>query len=230
MRRRIEVFPAGFLSDMWRAFSWRVLLGALAFGVVISLGRLLMAMPFRVELLIQHLISELLTAPLMVFAALAADQAIRRGRGVLRSFAVALGGATVASVGLTMLLQAWLGVGYKSAHALIMEAIGAINGITTFWGMAMLVFLNQRSAARMLSGVRATELERVRIEHRLIDSRLSAAEAQVDPAQLKRRLGQIRALYAEAQPDAEPVLESLIEDLRHSIYLDNVNRPPESMA
>jgi hypothetical protein len=89
--------------------------------------------------------------------------------------------------------------------------------ICAFWGMATVVFLSNRSASRMLEGMRTTELEQVQIERQLLASRLAAAATQVDPGSILRRLAQIRDTYAGAREGADEKLEELIDNLRRSV-------------
>jgi len=78
--------------------------------------------------------------------------------------------------------------------------------------------------------VRAAELERVGVERRLIESRLAAAQAQIDPERVFRHLAEIRNLYASARPGADERLEALIQELRASVAQGvDVTQPRESV-
>ncbi len=96
-------------------------------------------------------------------------------------------------------------------------------------GMAMMVFLNGRSAARMLAGVRATELERVQVERRLLSSRVAAAEARIDPGLVLKQLAEIRDSYAAARSAADAQLENLIADLRRSVTQEGARGGPRTL-
>lgn len=198
----------------------RVLLGALVFGAAIALAHWLQRPPpVRAAFLAEGLAAESMAALVMTLAALIADRAVQSGCSVWRAFAVALPCALIVTVGLQVQWFTWLGaVPAKSSAQLALEIMSAL---CVLWGMAMLVFLNQRSAARMLGRVRAAELERVQLERRLLDSRLSAAQMQLDPARVMQRLREIRACYAQASPGAEVQLEGLIDHLRGCVSPQN---------
>jgi len=221
MSLRAPQAAASFLHGMRRACNGRLLALAVGFGIVIALSRAVQhPAAERLLALWRGLLGEALAATLMVLSALVADEAVRRGCRVWSAFTVAVLFACTATVGLQLLVLQWLGLAQTQPHWRMRFALDMLSASCTYWAMAMLVFLNHRSAARSLAGVRATELEGVQIEQRLIDSRLSAAKAQVDPALVMQRLAQVRRLYATGQGGAEAQLESLIEDLRGSIYAD----------
>jgi len=114
-------------------------------------------------------------------------------------------------------LGSWLGVEPAGSRARLALTVGSFVGTCLYWGMAMLVFLNRRSAARMLAGVRYAELERMRLERQVIDSSLAAAEAQIDPPLILQRLAHVRSLYDTGAPGADEQLEALIADLRDTV-------------
>lgn len=222
MSAGVPAAVVSFLHGMRRAFNGRLLAGAVGFGIVIALSRAMQHPgPERLLALWRGLLGEALAATLMMLSALVADEAIRRGCRVWSAFAAAVLFACTTTVGLQLLLLGWFGLAQPQPHWRTRFALDMLSASCTYWGMAMLVFLNHRSAARSLAGVRAAELERVQIEQRLIDSRLTAAKAQVDPACVMQRLGEVRSLYAGGHAGAEAQLESLIEDLRGSIYADH---------
>jgi hypothetical protein len=206
----------------------RVLCGALAFGATIALcDWLQQPPPARALLLADGVVAEGIDALLMTLAALMADQAIRDGCSVWRAYIVALPCALLITVGLQVQWFTWVGFVRAGSAAQLSLGLATMTQMCLLWGMAMLVFLNQRSAARMLGGIRAGELERVQLERRLIDSRLLAAQEQFDPDRVMQHLREIRACYAQAAPAAEEQLESLIESLRGSISPQtSVPRPP----
>ena len=68
------------------------------------------------------------------------------------------------------------------------------------------------------------------VERRLIESRLAAAQAQIDPERVLRHLAEIRNLYASARPGADERLEALIQELRASVAQGvDVIQPRESV-
>ena len=213
---------ASFARATLRAVSWRVLIGAEAFAVSLSVLEWLVdrGRGAHPQLLLAMMSREMLAAPFMILAAFAGNEAVLRGWPVRRAFAVALPCATAATVLCLIPLLGWsgwsgsMGLRPSDPRALVAFGVRACVGVGLYWGLGMLVYLNRQSAARMLAGVRVAELARMRLEQRLIDSRLAAAEAQMDPRLVLERLAHIRGLYDARQPGAEQQLESLIEDLR----------------
>ena len=62
-----------------------------------------------------------------------------------------------------------------------------------------------------------TELKRVQVERQLIESRLAATQAQIDPRELFAALADIKARYQAAAPDADEKLDGLIQRLRTAL-------------
>jgi hypothetical protein len=83
--------------------------------------------------------------------------------------------------------------------------------------LALIVFLNRRIAERMLQGVRQVEAQRLQQESELVESRLAAAQAQVDPRMLFSDLAQIRDKLKSDAPDADQQLDDLIQRLRSAL-------------
>jgi hypothetical protein len=210
----------GFVRAVLCLVSWRVLLVAQAFGLTIGLLRWL---EFRghdsqAHLLLTSLSAEVLAALFVPLMALAGDEAVRRGWPVWRAFALAVLCAGTAVVLVQLRVRGWLGVvDPHDPQGRLALAVDMFVDMFTYWGMAVMVFLNRRSAARILAGVRTAELERVQLERRLITSTLAAAEAQIEPGSVLQRLARIRALYEAAKPAADEQLEALIEDLRENV-------------
>lgn len=71
----------------------------------------------------------------------------------------------------------------------------------------------QTSSGRL----RAVELERQGIEHRMVESRLNVMKARVDPEFLFRVIGDVQRLYRSDCDAAEQRLEDLIEYLRAAL-------------
>ncbi len=210
---------AEFVRSTLHTVTWRLLLAAQAFGGTLGLFRYLEARGHGASphLLAARLCHEVPAALFMTLAACAANEAVVRGWPVRRAFALALACAAAASVLVQMQLGSWLGAEPAGSRARLAFALASFVGACLYWGMAILVFLNRRSAARMLAGVRNAELERMRLERRVIDSSLASAEAQIDPPLVLKRLAHIRGLYDTGRPDADEQLEALIADLRDKV-------------
>ena len=202
-----------FAAAVLRGIGWRAVLLTQLLGAALALQYWLEAAGPGQPRLLPVLIVQALCALCVMLAALAADQAVRRGRGIWRSFVMALAGITAAAAGIQWAVNGWLGVvsadhGYGQFQYFAFSAGG--------WSAAMLAYLNRQSAERILAGVRGDELQRLGAERRLLTSRLAAAQVQIDPAAVLRRLADVRDLYAARCPEADDRLDQLITQLRDS--------------
>jgi hypothetical protein len=77
--------------------------------------------------------------------------------------------------------------------------------------------MNGRAADRMLEGVRSAELQRVKLDQQLMQSRLATAEALIDPQMLFGELAKIKHGFEDSQPDADRKLSDLIQTLRAAL-------------
>jgi hypothetical protein len=205
----------GFVAAVLAAVSWRAVL------VTQSLGLLFALVPWLVHLghrppgyLLFQLTQQSVTALLAMFAALAGDEAVRRGGQVWRAFVVALLGASLAAP----LAQLGLDAGLRIADPApaLQRFLLSFFGVGIQWGTVLLVYLNRQSGRRILAGVRAGELARLQAERRLIASRLASAETEVEPQAVRHRLERLRDLYAAGSAAADGELERLITELRDS--------------
>lgn len=155
------------------------------------------------------LVSTILTSEafLVLLALVGAEEAERRGVKTRRAFTLAL----LAACSVIALLRA-------AAPLWLKGAIGsAYEGCIEAWmygGIAMIAYLNRRSAIRMLEGVRMAELNCVQSERDLIDSRLAAFRAQIDQPAFFAALTDIRNAYDQDLCDAGERLDALIQQLR----------------
>jgi hypothetical protein len=209
-----------FMRDVFGSITWRALLLTQSLGLALTIFRWLEQFDRHTPhflVLVAYLIGQSLAALLVMLAALAGDQAVRRGWPVWRTVAVGLTStAAVAAVAMGG-LRSWVGLADPHPNAELIHVLRNFLDICAYWGMAMMVFLNNRSASRMLEGVRATELERVQVEQRVLSSRLAAAETQIDPGSVLSQLARVRDSYAQGQPGADEKLEALIAELRRTV-------------
>ena len=202
------------MLSVLRGITWRAVL------VTQSLGALYALYPWLEQWhrpgqpsLAVCLSSQSLMGWLALIAALACDETVRRGVGVWRASAIAvLCGSSANFIGQWVIAS---GGHLEKPEAL--ASFTAFMDFASYWGIALLVYVNRCSARRLLARIRTGELRRVRAEQRLTASRLAAAEAQIDPAAVLRELADARDLYASGRAGAEERIESLIARLRHSV-------------
>jgi sensor histidine kinase YesM len=95
--------------------------------------------------------------------------------------------------------------------------ISTAEDIAVICAFGMVIYMNRRSAERMLERVQAAELKRVQLEGQLIESRLAMAEAQVDPQMLFSALAEIRDGFSRSLPNADAKLDELVQHLRGAL-------------
>lgn len=204
---------AGFCAAVLRAVTFRAVLLTQSLAVLIALSDWLEHSGWRTQPYFPpvELVEQMLAALFVMLAALAGDEAVRRGWTVWRAFVV----VTPCAAAATALAQ-WgiYGALALGPHPTPDWVLNVFFDVGSWWGTALMAYLNRQSAGRILAGVRAGELARLTAEHRLLTSRLATAEAQVDPASVLRQLAGIRDQYAAAQPDADQRLDQLIDNLR----------------
>lgn len=203
-----------FAVAVVRALTWKAVLIVQVLGAALAVQYWLERVGPGQPRFLPVLIVQALCALYVMLAALAADQAVRRGWGIWHAFTIALISITGAAAAIQWGINDWLGVfspdrGFGQFQYFAFSAGG--------WSTALLVYLNRRSAQRVLAGVRAGELARLTDERSLLASRLAAAQMQVDPAAVLRELAEVRDRYAAAQPDADHALDRLITRLRESV-------------
>ena len=171
-----------------------------------------------------------LGALFITLATLAADEAVNRGVAARRAYPIGLLLAVLVSSILQWYLRDWLDIlplehTMPLARERLLRIALAVIDVGGIGGIGMLAYANRRTANRILEGVQDAERERVQAERRLVESRLAAAQAQLDPGALCKVLAGIGARYQSGAPNAHESLESLIQELRgalaHTIAVDN---------
>jgi hypothetical protein len=168
-----------------------------------------------------HNVATGVTAFLLLLVALVVDEGMARGwpprraypMAILLTFIVACAVAGIAYWG----FQAGFHVPGPANDSQRYGFIVLGLGTGTTGAFVMLVYLNQRTVERILDGVRGAELRRVQLERQLIESRLAAAQAQIDPKMLFGALADIRSGLAHAAPDADTKLSDLVQRLRRAL-------------
>jgi len=189
--------------------TWRAVLVAALLAAATDVRHLLAGWNTAFTLQRLVLVSTILTSEafLVLLALVGAEEAERRGVKTRRAFTVAL----LAACSVIALLRA-------AAPLWLKGAIGpAYEGFIEAWmygGIAMIAYLNRRSAIRMLEGVRMAELNCVQSERDLIDSRLAAFRAHIDQPAFFAALTDIRNAYDQDLRDAGERLDALIRQLR----------------
>jgi hypothetical protein len=218
-----------FAQTVLRTITWQKLLVAQAFGMVLALLNYLQVQGpgATTHALASQLIMASVGALFFLVVAVATDEAVRRGVRVSRVLPLALLVASGAVAVTQWYLRSWLGVlDFEPDSGPPLARIGGVAiYIGTSGGLAAMVYLQRQDAQRVLAGIRAAELQRVQDERHLIESRLAATQAQIDPSAVFRELAVIRDCYAAARPGAETKLEALIQELRGCVMRSAVTAP-----
>ena len=86
--------------------------------------------------------------------------------------------------------------------------------VLLYGGMVTFIYVNRRRAAERLAALRAKQLERTEVSRALLESRLQAMQARVEPQFLFNTLAQVARLYETDRKLAEQMLDDLIRYLR----------------
>ncbi len=206
-----------YVQAVMRLITWKAVLMTQALGFVFAITPWLefIGHPPPNPPFLFLVTEQVLTAGWVMLAALAGDEAVRRGWSVLRAFFVVLLCASGATALLQWAVNDWLEIADPERG--VSRLLYTFLNVGALWGTALLVYMNRQSAARLLASVRAGELARAQAERGLIASDLAATEAQIDPVSVLQRLSQVRGLYAASSPDADTRFEALIADLRSAV-------------
>ncbi len=206
----------GYLSSLWGSLTWRAALATQSLGALFALTEWLETGGGRtLRLLLYLLCAQAVTALLVLLAALAGDEAVRRGCTVLRAFfIVVLGASLLNAVGQWLIDAGFSDIVPGRGLATIANDFFNVGAL---WGTVLLVYLNRQSAARLLTRLRTDELERAHEERRVLASSLAAAEARMDPVSVLRRLSDVREQFAAGSTGADGNLEDLITTLRAGV-------------
>ena len=156
---------------------------------------------------------------LLLLAALTADQFVIAGASAGRSYSLCV--LVAASLGaiLQCAAQTWVRAHLASHPATVVlhpwsRFASDMIDILLPGGVAMLVFHSRRSAVRILNRLRTAELSRLQLEQHLNDSRLAAAQTQMDSAAILSFLKEMGAHYRTAPQDADIRFDNFVESLQ----------------
>jgi hypothetical protein len=159
----------------------------------------------------------------IVLAVLAADEAVARGARPFRAYACAILLASLTATVVQFQVRHWWGMytnGDQPGRPMSerrMQMVYAGSDAMTYGALFVLIYLDYRQRERLQRRVREAELERVRKEQRLADSRLAALRSDVDAEALMATLSQVQRLFEQDSPEGERRLDLLIADLRAKI-------------
>lgn len=169
----------------------------------------------------QAYVATSLSAFLLLAVTLYADSMVTRGASARLVYPLTVFSAFPSALIVTwvteQLYHAVFSVPPAAAEAHRWAFIGYAVDIALICAFGMVIFMNRRTAERMLERVQSAELKRVQLEGQLIESRLATAEAQVDPQMLFSALAEIRDAFSRSSPDADAKLDGLVQHLRTAL-------------
>jgi histidine kinase len=95
-------------------------------------------------------------------------------------------------------------------------------------GLVTFIYVSRRWTSDRLAALRTVQLERTQVEKRVLESRLAATQARVEPQFLRDTLAQVERLYDIDAQAADRVLKELITYLRAAI--PQVGDPASTLA
>lgn len=219
------------MRDVWHRIGWRRLFIAVCVGAYVDLLRMVQAYgdTHGTISLVQETAYSFAAPVLVLFASYAADLRVERGAKPFRThlrylFLAALLASLIRHVTRDILVACCsLPAGGTGLWFQWVRLFNGMADVLPAGGFFMLAFYNRRAASRTLESFRAAELSRLRLESRLIESRLQTARSQVNPEELFASLRSIRGQLLARSPDADRSLDELIQKLRN-----RNGHPPES--
>ena len=168
-----------------------------------------------------HYVAMSVTAFTLLVVTLYTDSLVDRGANPRLVYPLTVAFAIPAAFAVTGLAQAAyfavLGVPQAVIDAHRWGFLSTAEDIALICAFGMVIYMNRRTAERMLEGLQAAELKRLQLEEQLVESRLATAEAQVDPGQLLAALATIRDGFSRSAPDAHARLDELVQQLRNAL-------------
>lgn len=213
-----ECLRATWIALTWRKFLLMQALGQLAILIASTEDDLFGSWMGHPSL---QYVSMALNVCIALPVALFADAAVDRGgkARVLYPLAIfmtiPIAGVSAATMQWVYLLVFKLPAGTVDIH--VRSVMEATSGMFAYGAFVMLVYMNRRTADRMLEGIRRAELRHAQLENQLVNSRLATTEAQIDPERLFGALADVREAFNRSLPEAEAQLDRLVQSLRTTL-------------
>lgn len=227
-RSNVASNAVSFIALAWRALTWKHVLYTfcLCFAwsiVVVAAATSYFSKPVLLGPSLNAVLSMQLNGFVVLFAVLVADRA--SPPPMRRWWPYAL--AVVIAVLWGSALYWFLSQRVFTIHTAY-QMRGSREGFDTFFsrhathglvvcGLATFVYVRRRWTAQRLAALRLLQVERVKMEKNVVESRLAAIRARVDPLFVVNTLAQVDHLYETNAPMADRVLNELTVFLRSVI-------------
>jgi hypothetical protein len=218
---------AACIAAAWRAMTPRHVLYTSLFCLAWSLFVILMASSFLARFELQPSVNAILSMQFngfaVLFAVLIADQVSPPARHRHWPYLVAVtAGVLVGSLLVSVLTQRVLGlaVGYRASGPDEQFRAFFFRHVThafVIFGLATCVYVSHRWAAHRVRMLRGVQLDHAEMEKRLLESRLAAMQAHVEPGFLRQTLEGVARMYETDARTGDLMLRDLIIYLRAAI-------------
>ena len=212
----------------WRAITPTQIAGTILLGLTVSVAavpvfdyKAILSPSGWIGLLVQGVIPPQLEAFFVLLAFALADRAVEQRGAPHSRYVIALVIGNAGAVGFSAMgrmASNYFGlpelVPLQLKYDFIARYIWTYIVLLSFTGLLAVLYIDRRRALRMAARVHAAQLERTEHNQRVLESRLQAMQARVEPEFLFETLAQVRRLYAENPALAERILEDLITYLR----------------
>jgi len=220
---RVAIYAAA------RHVSWRVVATTLAIMIALD-AWLVFDIAYQVgtklrgaEGYLSGAIINLLMAFCIMFTTLVADELVAHGAKRLSAYgwAVVLGSAAAAvaqwEVHQWLHLSAWGGVTGISHEVAATQPVIVFFEYLIWGSIIVLIYVNYRTALLATARTNAAQVRRAEVQRRMVESRLQALQARVEPQFLFNTLSQVRALYESDPAKGGRMLSDLIVYLRAAL-------------
>jgi hypothetical protein len=202
-----------FVVDVARAFTWRrLLLMEAVFVVLDAIANVVLG--FGAGAVLRLVIGHTMAFSIVLSVTIG-DQAAARG---VRTFV---------AYGLPLALTSYAGAHVQSWILIALEReppgwewLSVIDigfEIAMYSAAFTLGYLDYHRRVELVRRVRAAELTRARHEQQLVESRLAAARAELDPERLLDEIGELQRLFVADPARADVQLDDLIDRLREKL-------------
>jgi hypothetical protein len=236
--RNVISSTAACVAAAWRALTPKHLIYTAAFCLAWAMFVIVLSTSFLAHFKLQPSVNAVLSMQFngfaVLFAVLMADQVSPPDRRRHWPYVVAVtAGVFVGTVLVSILTQRVLGL------AVAYRASGPDEQFRAFFfrhashafvvfGLVTCVYVSHRWAAHRTGALRAIQLDHAKMEKRLLESRLAAMQAQVEPGFLRETLERVERTYETDATTADRMLRDLIVYLRAAI--PRIRHPVSTLA
>ncbi len=221
LRRGLSFLFFALRGITWRHVGWTALLGLLFTVVIMTVSHAIGVFLFkswdgRLRMLGQDLVINEVAAFTFLACVLVADEAVRQGAARVRTYVVAVLAASALFAAIDSAIRYYLTDFFEGAapYWKPVHAVSTLMWTSVLGGFATFVYAdlkrNRESAARL----QAATLRRARAARDVLQTRLQAMQARVEPQFLFDTLDRIGEIYERDAAKGQRTIDDLIVYLR----------------